>query len=87
MWVCREWPSQLAVVWEVGTAIGLGLRVAGVARRFCLGVGPGFVAAGARGGCHGVGGRAVLVTLGGSTGNGGGLVSIFHGVKGGSRLW
>ena len=52
---------------EVGAAIGLGLRVAGVARRFCLGVGPGFVAAGARGGCHGVGGRAVLVTLGGCT--------------------
>ena len=36
---------------EVGAAIGLGLRVAGVARRFFLAVGSGFVAAGARGGC------------------------------------
>jgi len=71
MWVCREWPSQLAVVWEVGTAIGLGQRVAGVARMFCLGVGPGFVAAGARGCCDGVGGGAVLVTLGGAPGSGG----------------
>ena len=63
---------------EVGAAIGLGLRVAGVARRFFLAVGSGFVAAGARGGCHGVGGRAVLVALGGCT---------THEVKDGCRLW